>query len=185
MISFIDLFLSFMSGLGGAGVAVAGAWWFFSTAVKARLDKDLESHKAGLKSESDSEIERLKGSLQLAALEHQVRFSRLHEKRAEVIEEIYLMLLSVSESARAFVVRYDLHQPGQYEEFKKEHKRLLDFSDLVEKRQIYLPEGICASLNAYGQTIQRPLVEFGVFGAIVNPDLPPIAQPVITGVSRV
>jgi hypothetical protein len=37
----------------------------------------------------DAEIERLKTSLQMTALEHQVRFSKLHEKRAKVIADLY------------------------------------------------------------------------------------------------
>ena len=56
---------------------------------KSILDKlivrDTKQFEADLKAKSDAAIERLKNELQLKTIEHQVRFSRLHEKRAAVI----------------------------------------------------------------------------------------------------
>ncbi|MEF3075723.1 hypothetical protein V2P20_11875 [Methylobacter sp. Wu1] len=61
-------------------------------AIKNEYDQKLESHKAQLKAQSDVEIEKLRSQLSISATEHEVRFSRLHEKRAEIIAETYSLL---------------------------------------------------------------------------------------------
>jgi hypothetical protein len=48
--------------------------------------------KSKLKSESDVEVERLRSQLSIAAAERQFRFSKLHEKRADAIAEVYALL---------------------------------------------------------------------------------------------
>ena len=60
--------------------------------IKSEYDQKLETHKAQLKAQSDVEIEQLKSRLNRTALEHQVRFTNLDEKRAEVIAETYSLL---------------------------------------------------------------------------------------------
>lgn len=67
--------------------------WFVKSLIEKMLAKDLERFRASLNSEANSTIERLKHELQLVSLEHQVRFSKLHEKRAEVIAELYGLLV--------------------------------------------------------------------------------------------
>lgn len=61
-------------------------------AIKSEYDQKLETHKAQLKAQADVEIEKLRSQLNIATTEHEVRFSRLHEKRAEVIAETYSLL---------------------------------------------------------------------------------------------
>jgi len=78
---------------GGGSLAVSGgAVWLLKTGLTAWIEKDTEAFKARLKADADTEIERLKNSLQMAATEHQVRFSKMHEKRAKVIEDVYTKL---------------------------------------------------------------------------------------------
>jgi hypothetical protein len=57
--------------------------------------KDAEAFKADLKRNSDMEIERLKSTLQMAAIEHQVRFSKLHEERVEIIGKLSRLIQDV------------------------------------------------------------------------------------------
>jgi len=49
------------------------------------LSRKIEAYKIELKRESDKEIEQIKSRLQMVALERQIVFSRLHEKRAEIV----------------------------------------------------------------------------------------------------
>ena len=39
------------------------------------------------------DIEKFKADLQLAAVEHQVRFTKLHERRTEILVELYELLV--------------------------------------------------------------------------------------------
>jgi hypothetical protein len=53
------------------------------------LEKDVKRYELTLKAQTDLALERFKSEQQLRAAEHQVRFSRLHETRAELIAAFY------------------------------------------------------------------------------------------------
>jgi len=77
----------------GSGSALLGAAaWLIKTVLQDRLARDADVFKKQLRADADTEIERLKASLQMVAVEHQILFSKLHERRAEVIAELYKRL---------------------------------------------------------------------------------------------
>ncbi len=69
---------------------------------KAELQNDLESHKARLKSESDAR-----------QFEFQTKFSLLHQQRAEIVSELFSMLVKIEEKINAYLIKNepeeDLH----------------------------------------------------------------------------
>jgi hypothetical protein len=75
--------------------------------IKAQIQSEyaekLETFKAQLKGQADLEIEKLRSQLAITAAERQVRFSRLHEKRAEVIAELYKLLAATHAAVESFV----------------------------------------------------------------------------------
>ena len=94
---------------------------------KSLLDKlivrDTKEFESSLKAKADAAIEHLKNDLQLRTIEHQVRFSRLHEKRAAVIAELYGHLVEALWEAESFL------SPMEWagEPSKKEALRDLEF----------------------------------------------------------
>jgi hypothetical protein len=86
-----------LTTLGGGTAVLAAAAWLIRTVLNHVLTRDAEAFKAQLKADTDIETERLKSSLQMVAFEHQVRFSNLHAKRADVIAEIYSQMVEVEE----------------------------------------------------------------------------------------
>ena len=64
-------------------------------AIKNEYDQKLETHKSQLKAQSDIEIEKLRSNLSIAATEQNVKFSKLHNDRAEVIANTYSLLKEV------------------------------------------------------------------------------------------
>jgi len=56
------------------------------------------------------DLERFKSTLAMTAYEHQVRFSRLHEKRAKVIEETYTNLVDLYDVSIRFLDRFAYNQ---------------------------------------------------------------------------
>jgi hypothetical protein len=74
--------------VGAGGVLLAASAWLMKTVLTDKFAREAEAFKSRLKAEADIEIERLKSSLQMTAIEHQVRFSKLHERRAELIAEL-------------------------------------------------------------------------------------------------
>jgi hypothetical protein len=63
-----------------------------SQSIRSEYNQKLETHKAQLKASSDVEIERLRSQLNISATEHQVRYAKMHEARAEAIAETYSLL---------------------------------------------------------------------------------------------
>jgi hypothetical protein len=74
--------------VGGGGALVAALAWLIQTIVKHRLDKDIALYRETL----GKEMTELKAKLDGLNLERQIRFSKLHEKRAEIIGEMYRLL---------------------------------------------------------------------------------------------
>src|SRR5437660_9069332 len=92
-----------LTTLGGGSAILAAAAWLIRTALNHALDRDTEAFKARLKADADIETEKLRSSLQMVAYEHQIRFSNLHAKRAEVIAEIYCQMVEVEQHGQRFV----------------------------------------------------------------------------------
>jgi len=104
--------------VGGGGVLLGAAAYLIKTALTQRLAQEAETFKTRLKADADAEIERLKHSHQITALEHQVRFSKLRERRAEIIAELYRRLVEVDEEGRLFV-RDTGGSPNRIEQFQR------------------------------------------------------------------
>jgi hypothetical protein len=101
------------------------------SAIKSEYEQKLETHKAQLKAQSDIEIERLRSQLSIAATEHQVRFSRLHEKRAEVVAETYKLLLDLHQRLANYVSIIEFSNDPPIAERRAmavgSHKSFIDF----------------------------------------------------------
>jgi len=156
--------------LGGT-VLLSVAAWLIRTALTERLARDTETFKARLKADADTEIERLKSSLQRAAFEHQVQFSKLHEKRAEVIAELYRRLVDVFWSSQRFVLTSENSpQPGQREEYARANQHIREFVSFFEAHQIYLPARVCTLVEKFVAPLRRAVASAGVYGRIEYPN---------------
>jgi hypothetical protein len=157
--------------VGGGGVLLAASAWLLKAVLTDKFARDAEAFKSRLKAEADIEIERLKSSLQMTALEHQVRFSKLHERRAEVIAEIYEGMVGVFWDGQRFVLAGGGQgDQGRREEYNKTLKRTNDFALFVDTHRIYLPDGVCALLDDFVDVVRKAVIPVGVWGNIPFPD---------------
>ena len=157
---------------GGGSVAVSGgAAWLLKAGLTAWIEKDTEAFKAKLKANADTEIERLKSSLQMAATEHQVRFSKMHERRADVIEDLYKRLVNVYFSGERFVLTSENNAtPYQENEYSKMRTRLSNLYAFIELNRIWLPARVSALLDQHFEQINRTIHTAGIFGRIEYPN---------------
>jgi NTP pyrophosphatase (non-canonical NTP hydrolase) len=81
-----------IKSLGGLAILAASLTWLTKSIITHFLSKDVEVYKNRIASEAAREIEQFKAQLQMMAREHEVRFNKLHEKRAEIISELYELL---------------------------------------------------------------------------------------------
>ncbi len=159
--------------VGSSTVALAAVSWLIKTGLTHRLSREADEFKLRLQAQADAENARLKNSLQMTALEHQVRFSKLHERRAEFIAELYerlVKLILVGERFVATDVFTDQRSQGN-NEFNRTLEEFQDFSIFVESRRIYLTEDAYDLLAGFLQDLRKIVIDVGVWGTVSFPNL--------------
>lgn len=123
-------------------------------ALKAETDSEIEKFK----SQATLEVEKLRSQLSIAAAEHNVRFSKLHEKRAEVIAELYGLLAKARSALTSFVSGEDsafVDEPLPWQERENAAgKALRDLDDMFGPNRIFVPKSVAEKIDqirqAYG-----------------------------------
>ena len=163
--------------VGSGSVLLAAAAWLLKTVLTDRLTKDADAFRTQLKADADMEIERLKNSLQMVAVEHQVRFSNLHEERAKVIAQLYKRLVDAHWHARGFVFSSEHNRtPTQQEEFQKTAQEMFDVTFFIDQHRIYLPESVCTLLDKFVGDIRRIVHATGIFTHVQYPTVETLQQ---------
>jgi hypothetical protein len=122
----------------------------FETDLQNTATSQLERLRYDLKSQGDVSIEQLKSRLQQATIEHQVRFSKLHEKRALVIADLYERFVT------AYWAAYTYHQwcvfeggPTEQEQAASAMQGLSEAHIFFEKNRIYLSDTLPGELDTF------------------------------------
>ena len=160
-----------LTSLGGGGLIVFGLSGYLG---RVWADRALEStrhehaelnlkiaHQLGLLTEQ------AKHTHEILALEHRVRFSNLHETRAERIAEIYKRIVALSWDCQSYV--YHHSESNRQDGFNKLEEGFKDFHLFAEASRIYLPEDICMLLENLIKTVRTPAVNVFVWGDIGVP----------------
>lgn len=130
-------------------------------AIKNEYDEKLETHKAQLKSQNDVEVEKLKSNLSIAASEHNVAFSKLHEQRAEVIAESYALLkdvyLKIQDYVKVFEPAGDKPREERRQIAADAHLNLRNF---YPKKIIYIPKATAEKIEKIDMELVRTFNEF-------------------------
>jgi len=150
--------------------------YLLKTVLNHGLNRDMESFKARLQASADVEIEKLKSNLQMVGVEHQVRFSNLHLKRAEMIAEIYGQMVDAEQIGKQFVYQDSYIESKRQEAYFETGKKLIDFYFFVEKRRIYLPDHICALLTTFLDTVRRSVIRMNIYVPVDQPYNPQLLE---------
>jgi hypothetical protein len=154
-INWQEVIIAIGSTVGGGAVLLSAAAWLIKTALTSKLTRDTEEFKA---------------QLQKIAVEHQVRFSKLHEKRAEVIADLYERLVKDQWAARLFVLNSEYSDPNQEKLFRTMQQELGDLNLFFDTHRIYLPDSVCTSLDEFLYEVQEKVLTAGLFGPIQPTD---------------
>jgi hypothetical protein len=104
---------------------------------------DLERFKAA----NDKELERLRADLRIVAFQQETTFAKLHEKRAEVIAELYAKLVIVHSAMQDLL--NPLEMDGEANRERKEKTAAEagnDFSSYYSRHRIFFEEQLCSLL---------------------------------------
>lgn len=163
----ISIIVGFVGGLGGLASlliterAKAGHQQAIE-GVKADYQRDVERLKADLA--QNAEIAR--AHLNAAAFERQTRFARLHERRVDVVDELYRCLV-VAEGS--FGRALTMYREGRSEEdiqlkTEQDAKNAVEafsaFTDYFREHRIWLDEALCERIDALVTTLHEAWYQF-------------------------
>ena len=94
------MWIELLKFVGGSAVLLAAVAWLIRSLISHQLLKDIEKYKFNLKREGDKELEAIKSSLNIEALTHQIRYSKLHDHRTSLIEQLYKKMVELDSGAR-------------------------------------------------------------------------------------
>ena len=149
--------------LGNAAVlAVLG---FLAKALLGQLlQRDILSFQFELKAKADSAIEQLKSDLQIRTIEHQVRFSRLHEKRANVIADLNGLVVEALWEAESFLSPMQwAGEPDKREKERIAMSKLVELFRYFDKHRIYLPTELCDVVDKLVTDVRMHVIRFGTY----------------------
>lgn len=146
--------------VGGSAVLLAIAGWLIRTIIQHFLTKDIEQYKFDIRRQGEIELEKLKAALNIEAVTHEITFSKLHNRRAEIIEELFKKLMAFDDSASTLMVEFDMDDSeGLREMADKFIDIYYDFHKYAEQNQIYFSEELCKLIaelhsEAFDQSIR-------------------------------
>ncbi|RKR08194.1 hypothetical protein C8C83_5429 [Flavobacterium sp. 90] len=145
--------------------------FFFNASIeikKAELNTELENFKQNLSSEAqnhklelDKNLESHKSLLSQASQENQIRFSKLHSDRAEIVKNLYSKLVTMEKSMNSFMAPFQAAGDIPLEE-----KRRIaandgnDFSDYFDSNEIFFNENTCSIINSINENFEKAFNEF-------------------------
>lgn len=160
----METWQTILIAFGGNAALLAVLGILAKSLLEKLIVRDTRRFESELKAKSDATIEHLKSELQLRTIEHQVRFSRLHEKRASVIAELNGHLAEVLWEAESFLAPMQwAGEPPPEEKHRDAMNKLAEFFRFFDKHRIYLPAALCESLTELVMKVRRHVINFGVY----------------------
>ena len=142
------MWLELLKFVGGGAVLLAVVAWLIRSLILHLLTKDIEKYKFDLKRDADKELEAIKASLNIEALTHQIEFSKLHDRRADLIEQLYKKVITLENAAACLKAEF---QMDDHEELKEKADTFIDrFFELhsfVEDHKIYFSEHLANKIK--------------------------------------
>ncbi len=151
------------SALAGLLLWITKSWISerLKNSIKNEYDQKLETHKAQLKAQADIEIEKVKTNLSIIAAEQRIKFSTLHQDRAEVIANTYALLkevyLTMQDYVKIFEPAGDKSRDERREIAVEAHKA---FREYYPKKLIYLPRGTAEKIENINKELVKTFNEF-------------------------
>jgi hypothetical protein len=138
---------TFVTTLMATGFATGAFVFLAKIFSKHLLSMDLERFKAELRANNEKELERLKADLRIAAFQQETTFARLHEKRAEVIAELYRKLTEVDRATKMLLFHDILSQDELKQREQEAFAAITVFSRYIDTHQIYFEDPLCDLLG--------------------------------------
>ncbi|MCP3850383.1 MAG: hypothetical protein GY694_09125 [Gammaproteobacteria bacterium] len=160
----METWQTILLAIGGNTVVLAVLGFLGKSLLEKLLARDTARFEADLKSKADVTIAQLKSELELKAIEHQIRYSKLHEKRANVVAELYSLLAEGLWEAESFLNPIEWNgETKKIDKYSIALEKLAEVYRYFDKHRIYLPDELCETLHDYVFNIRSYCFRFGVY----------------------
>jgi len=149
--------------LTGALIFLARNWVLerLKNSIKHDYDTKLEALKASLELDGQKTLAILKADLQLSATEHQVVFSKLHERLMDTVIEVYALLKNMYFATQAYVSEFGYSEESDFRtnrlKFEEEHKK---FAEYYTPRRLFLPEQTAERIDEFQRQLWKQVRRF-------------------------
>jgi hypothetical protein len=145
--------------IGGASGLCLFVGWLIKRFIDASLQRRADEFRILFQRDVDLQVQSLKSSLEMIAYEQQVRFSKLHEKRADTIAELYSQIVELPSYAWKFI----LQSPSDLEQAKIAMDKVTETDRFVAKNRIYFPPEVCELLDKFVKTLRSMVIHVQVY----------------------
>jgi hypothetical protein len=126
------------------------------------LFRDLEKFKADLVSKNNIEVERLRTELKKVAFEHETRYARLHEKRAEALEELFRRLVKAHAAfAARFRAGHFQGEPSIEEQTIAASNAANNFIDWFSENRLFIDDPLADKILKINRQFQEMWMTLG------------------------
>jgi len=140
------------TGLAGVLVYLARNWISerLKNSIKHEYDLQIEKHKAQLKCEADTTIERLRSDLHIFAAERNFRFSKIFEQQLQVVAETFGRLFEFYDAARDYFDTLDYEgRPSMKDRREVLITKFNNFQDYFRPHRVFLPRETAERLSNF------------------------------------
>lgn len=142
--------------LGGNVIFLAVVAFLGRTLVTHWLDKDLGRFKSDLEHTATQQLETLKNRLQIAANEHAILLTKLQERRAEVIGEIYGQISKGVRELTSYVRPLQLvGEEGRVEKAAAARTSLMTALHSFQDKQIWLTAACAEQVEGFLEDLRK------------------------------
>ncbi|HEY8899697.1 MAG TPA: hypothetical protein VIM61_04745 [Chthoniobacterales bacterium] len=129
--------------------------------IQHEYDQKLESYKVTLKAESDVTLEKLRADLQIAAAKRNIEYSRIHEKRLDIISELAGKIDALHQAAAAYVSMFEWKDGDSKEDRRKFFAdRLGEFNRFYRPRRLFIPPDLASKIESFSSGLYNISIEF-------------------------
>jgi hypothetical protein len=128
---------------------------------KTTLTKEVEKLKAELGKEVGAQMERVKLDLAKEGKEHEIRFRKLHERFADVIDNVFKEFMILQSNYRNLIEKNSREDDNMTKEkFRKLVESYTKFAALLTESNLYIPDEVYFKIQAASVWIETKTGEF-------------------------
>jgi hypothetical protein len=132
----------------GNALLLAVLGWLARSLLQNFLAKDLAQHRVRLESENQRSAQAFGHELTMAAREHDIRFGKLHERRADTIAKLYELLIDTSDKGADYSspigLSSDPPKPEQFNDFANSYNEAARY---FRRNKLFLPQNTCTMVD--------------------------------------